>query len=186
MRIILESDINHETERQYKAGYKLSEISGSLKVAEIKNIFEIKNEILAESKAANSWKELRDSLYLKGWSIKIQYKGEFKLNQKNEIQNIWINIVGRSQTGKQKDGFFFKNHQGFSLSAIDYGFNNFKKEITATAEKQLSVSGSRISGALTTDSLQKIAGEVIEDLLKPNYVFQKEDGWSTKKKKYRR
>ncbi len=186
MRIILESDINHETERQYKAGYKLSEISGSLKIAEIKNIFEIKNEILAESKAANSWKELRDSLYLKGWSIKIQYKGEFKLNQKNEIQNIWINIVGRSQTGKQKDGFFFKNHQGFSLSAIDYGFNNFKKEITATAEKQLSVSGSHISGALTTDSLQKIAGEVIEDLLKPNYVSQQDDDWWKKKRKSRR
>ena len=186
MRIILESDINHETERQYKAGYKLSEISGSLKVAEIKNIFEIKNEILAESKAANSWKELRDSLYLKGWSIKIQYKGEFKLNQKNEIQNIWINIVGRSQTGKQKDGFFFKNHQGFSLSAIDYGFNNFKKEITATAEKQLSVSGSRISGALTTDSLQKIAGEVIDDFLKPNYVSQQDDEWWKKKRKMKR
>ena len=186
MRIILESDINHETERQYKAGYKLSEISGSLKVAEIKNIFEIKNEILAESKAANSWKELRDSLYLKGWSIKIQYKGEFKLNQKNEIQNIWINIVGRSQTGKQKDGFFFKNHQGFSLSAIDYGFNNFEKEITATAEKQISVNGFNIPGASTTDTLKEIAGEMIEDFLKPNYVSQQEDEWWKKKRKMRR
>lgn len=186
MRIILESDINHETERQYKEGYKLSEISNSLKIAEIKNIFDIKEALLNESKSATNWKELRENLYRKGWSIKIQYKGEFKLNQKNEIQNIWINLVGRSQTGKQKDGFFFKNHQGFSLSAIDYGFNNFKKEITETAEKQLSVSGSHISGALTTDSLQKIAGEVIEDLLKPNYVSQQDDDWWKKKRKMRR
>lgn len=96
MRIILESDINHETERQYKPGYKLSEISGSLKIGEIKNIFEIKNAILAESKAANSWKELRENLYRKGWSIQIQYTGEFEANKKNEIQDIWINEVGRS------------------------------------------------------------------------------------------
>ena len=186
MRIILESDINHETERQYKPGYKLSEISGSLKIAEIKNIFEIKKALLAESKSATSWKELRENLYRKGWFIKLQYKGEFKLNQKNKIQDILINKVGRTQIGQLKDGFFFKKHEGFSLSAIDYGFSNFEKEITATEEKQISVNGSNIPGASTIDTLQEIAGEVIEDFLKPNYVSQKEDDWWKKKRKFRR
>lgn len=186
MRIILESDINHQTERQYKPGYKLSEISGSLKIAEIKNIFEIKNTLLDESKSATNWKELRENLYRKGWSIKIQYKGEFKVNQKNEIQDIWINKVGRYQTGQLKDGFFFKKHQGFSLSAIDYGFNNFEKEITAFAEKQVSGNDSNVPGASTKDTLQKIAGEAIEDFLKPNYVSQQEDEWWRKKRKMRR
>ena len=186
MRIILESDINHQTERQYKPGYKLSEISGSLKIAEIKNIFEIKEAFLNESKSATSWKELRENLYRKGWSIKIQYKGEFKVNQKNEIQEIWINKVGRYQTGQLKDGFFFKKHQGFSLSAIVYGFNNFEKEITAFAEKQVSGNDSNVPGASTKDTLQKIAGEAIDDFLKPNYVSQQEDEWWIKKKKSRR
>lgn len=186
MRIILERDINYETERQYKPGYKFSEISGSLKIAEIKNIFEIKEALLNESKSATTWKELRENLYRKGWSIKLQYKGEFKPNQKNEIQDILINKVGRSQIGQQKDGFFFKKYQGYSLSAIDHGFSNFEKEITATEQKQISVNNSNISGASTIDSLQEIAGEVIEDFLKPNYVSQKEDDWWKKNRRGRR
>ena len=186
MRIILESDINHQTERQYKPGCKLSEISNTLKIAEIKNIFEIKNVFLDESKTTTNWKELRENLYRKGWSIKIQYKGEFKANQKNEIQDVFIKKVGRSQTGPQKSGFFFKKNEGFSLSAIDYGFNNFEKEITAFAEKQVSGNDSNVPGASTKDTLQKIAGEAIDDFLKPNYVSQQEDEWWKKNKKYRR
>ena len=186
MRIILESDVNHETERQYKAGYKLSEISTMLKIAEIKNIFEIKSALLGESKTTINWKELRENLYRKGWSVKIQYKEEFKVNQKNKIQDVFIKKVERSQTGAQKDGYFFKKYEGFSLSAIDYGFNNFEKEITAFAEKQVSGNDSNVSGASTKDTLQKIAGEVIEDFLKPNYVSQQEDEWWKKKRKMRR
>ena len=185
MRIILENDINHQTQRQYKPGYKLSEISGSLKIAEIKNIFEIKNTLLDESKTATNWKELRENLYRKGWSINIKYNGEFKLNKKNQIRDILINKVGRSQTGQLKDGFFFKKHEGFSLSAIDYGFSNFEKEIIATAEKQIGLNHSNGSGS-TTDTLQEIAGEVIEDFLKPNYVSQQEEEWWRKKRKSRR
>ena len=186
MRIIFESDFNHQTQRQYKPGYKLSEISTMLKIAEIKNIFEIKSVLLDESKTTTNWKELRENLYRKRWSIKIQYKGEFKANQKNEIQDVFIKKVGRSQTGPQKDGYFFKKSEGFSLSAIDYGFNNFEKEITATAEKQISVNGFNIPGASTTDTLKEIAGEMIEDFLKPNYVSQQEDEWWKKKRKMRR
>ena len=36
MRIVRYEDINHQTERQYKPGYKLSEITNKLKIADIK------------------------------------------------------------------------------------------------------------------------------------------------------
>ena len=134
---------------------------------------------------ADNLKEFRENLQQIGFSVKIQYKGEFKPNQKKEIQDIWINKVGRSQTGQLKDGFFFKKHEGFSLSAIDYGFSNFEKEIIATAEKQIGLNHSNGSGS-TTDTLQEIAGEVIEDFLKPNYVSQQEEEWWRKKRKSRR
>ena len=39
MRIVRYEDINHQTERQYKAGYKLSEITNKLKIADIKSTF---------------------------------------------------------------------------------------------------------------------------------------------------
>lgn len=44
MRIALKTDINEETSRQYKAGYKLSEITNKLKISEIKQIFEEKTK----------------------------------------------------------------------------------------------------------------------------------------------
>lgn len=46
MRIVMEKDKNHQTERIYKAGYKLSEISNQLKISEIKSLFEIKKRLL--------------------------------------------------------------------------------------------------------------------------------------------
>ena len=39
MRIVMEKDKNFQTERIYKAGYKLSEITSKLKIADIKAIF---------------------------------------------------------------------------------------------------------------------------------------------------
>lgn len=48
MRIVKHSDINTETQREYLAGYKLSEISNQLKIKEIKQILE-KNKMEAES-----------------------------------------------------------------------------------------------------------------------------------------
>ena len=86
MRIILESDVNHETERQYKLGYKLSEISGSLKIAEIKNIFEIKNALREEIKKTTNLKELRADLLKKRFYINLHYKEDFKPNQKIKLR----------------------------------------------------------------------------------------------------
>lgn len=188
MRIILESDINYQTERQYKPGYKLSEISNSLKIAEIKNIFEIKNALLKESKTISNWKEFQENMYRKGWFVKIQYRGEFKPNQKNEIEDIWIKKVGRSEIAHKKDGFFYKNSESFSLSAIDDGFASLLEHGSSPVEINNWKDDSTITNANSTtrDTLQEITTEVIEDFLKPNYVSQPDDEWWKKKKKSRR
>lgn len=44
MRIVRNEDINNETQRQYKSGYKLSEITTKLKIVDIKNILDANHE----------------------------------------------------------------------------------------------------------------------------------------------
>lgn len=46
----------------------------------------------------------------------MQYNGEFKANQKNQIQDIWINKV---DSNEQKKRIVFQENLGFSLSVID-------------------------------------------------------------------
>ncbi|WP_408640183.1 hypothetical protein [Chryseobacterium gambrini] len=82
MRIMMTKDINHETLRQYKAGYKLSEISGQLKISEIKNIFELKQAVKEAQKYAGNLNCFRENLQKAGYTVKIQYKGEFKARSK--------------------------------------------------------------------------------------------------------
>ena len=180
MRIILESDINHQTERQYKPGYKLSEITSNLKIGEIKNIFELKNIVNKELKASSSLKELWDNLYRQGWAMKVQYKNEFRPNQINQVQDIWIKRVATTTSNQQKDGFFYKKYEGFSLSAIDGNFQNIEKLINATAQSSVFPASSK------NENVLEIALETVEELLKPNYVSQAEDEWWKKKKKFKR
>ena len=180
MRIILESDINHQTKRQYKPGYKLSEITSSLKIAEIKSVFDLKNIVNQELKASSSLKELRDNLYRQGWAMKVQYKNEFRPNQINQVQDIWIKRVATTTTNQQKDGFFYKKYEGFSLSAIDGNFQNIEKLINATAQSSV------LSANSKNENIVEIALDAVEDILKPNYVSQAEDEWWKKKKKFNR
>ena len=180
MRIILESDINHQTERQYKPGYKLSEITSSLKIAEIKSVFDLKNIVKQELKASSSLKELRDNLYRQGWAMKVQYKKEFRPNQINQVHDIWIKRVATTTSNQQKDGFFYKKYEGFSLSAIDGNFQNIEKLINATAQSSVFPASSK------NENVLEIALETVEELLKPNYVSQAEDEWWKKKKKFKR
>ncbi len=122
----MEKDKNHQTERVYKAGYKLSEISNQLKISEIKSVFEMKRVVREAQQNADNLKEFRENLKQKGFSVKIQYKGEFKAGQKNEIQDLWINRIASSQ---EKNGFFFRKNVGFSLSAIDSGLDDAVKSL---------------------------------------------------------
>ena len=184
MRIILESDINYQTERQYKPGYKLSEITSNLKIAEIKSIFDLKNIVNKELKASSSLKELRDNLYRQGWAMKVQFKNEFRPKQINQVQDIWIKRVATTTTNQQKDGFLNHKYDGFSLSAIGSNYQNIEKLLNSTS---LSSNHSPcISDSTNRDDILEIALGAVEDILKPNYVSQAEDEWWKKKKKFKR
>ena len=179
MRIILEKDKNHQTERQYKAGYTLSQISNKLKIIELKLLFEIKQTVRKNLENATTLNDLRQKLQQDGYKMKVHYKGEFKPNQKNEVQDIWINKLTHLKENLPKDGFFYKKFDGFSLSAIDDTFAeaskmNLQNQPMTTPSKK------------REDSLLEIAEELIDDVLKPHYVAQQEDELWKKKRKGRR
>lgn len=180
MRIVMEKDKNHQTERIYKAGYKLSEISNQLKISEIKSLFEVKTAVKEAQKYASNLKEFRENIQQKGFSVKMQYNGEFKANQKNEIQDIWINKVDGNQ---QKSGLFFKKNLGFSLSVIDSGLGDRVKSLS-----QINVNNdaSNHLKSETNESLIEIAGGLFGDFINPTYVSQDEDELWKKKRKLRR
>ena len=179
MRIILEKDKNPNTERQYKAGYTLSQISNKLKISEIKLLFEIKQTFRKNLQNTTILNDLRKKLQQDGFKMRVQYKSEYKPNQKNEVQDIWINKITHSIENLPKDGFFYKKFDGFSLSAIDNGF----ADISSVNSRNLSMTSSYKK---PEDSILEIAEELIDDFLKPTYVAQQEDDWWKKKRKGRR
>ena len=165
MRIILEKDKNPKTERQYKAGYTLSQISNKLKISEIKMLFEVKQSFSKNLHNSNSLNHLRQKLQQDGFKIKVQYKGDYKANQRNEIQDVWINKITHLKENLPKDGFFYKKFDGFSLSAIDDTFAEASK-MNLQNQPMTTPSTKR------KDSLLEIAEELIDDVLKPHYVAQ--------------
>ena len=179
MRIILEKDKNPKTQRQYKAGYTLSQISNKLKISEIKMLFEVKQSLSKNLHNSNSLNHLRQKLQQDGFKIKVQYKGDYKANQRNEIQDVWINKITHLKENLPKDGFFYKKFDGFSLSAIDDTFAEASK-MNLQNQPMTNPSTKR------EDSLLEIAEELIDDVLKPHYVAQQEDEWWKKKRKGRR
>ncbi|HAP96448.1 relaxase/mobilization nuclease domain-containing protein [Epilithonimonas hominis] len=180
MRMVMEKDRNNQTERIYKPGYKLSEISNKLKISEIKSLFEVKNAIREAEKVAGNRKEFREYLKQKGYSVKIQYDGGFKPGQKNEIRDVWINKVDNHQ---QKNGLFFKKNVGFSLMAIDSDFDGLVKSITGKEAMNNSNKYEIDSKSETSESVIEIAGELLKDFLKPGYVAQNDDEELRKKRR---
>ncbi|WDF46987.1 relaxase/mobilization nuclease domain-containing protein [Chryseobacterium sp. KACC 21268] len=180
MRIVMEKDKNFRTERVYKAGYKLSEISNQLKISEIKSVFEMKRVVREAQKNAYNLKEFRENLQQKGFSVKIQYKGEFKADQKNEIQDLWINRIGSSQ---EKNGFFFHKNVGFSLSAIDSDLSDIIKSLS---QSSMNNDANNHLKSEKNESLTEIAGGLLGDFLNPTYVPQNEDELWKNKRKLRR
>ncbi|MDN5481618.1 MAG: relaxase/mobilization nuclease domain-containing protein, partial [Chryseobacterium sp.] len=173
MRIVMEKDKNLQTERVYKAGYKLSEITNRLKISEIKSLFEVKKAVREAQKNADNLKEFRENLQVRGFSVKIQYDGEFKAGQKNAIQDLWINKV--DSNGQEKNGF--------SLSAIDSDLGDLGKLLNKNNEIN---NQNTHSESETKESLIEIAGGLLGDFLKPTYVSQDEDELWKKKRKLRR
>ena len=180
MRIVMEKDKNFQTERIYKAGYKLSEISNQLKISEIKSLFEVKKAVKEVQRNADNLEEFRKNLREKGFSVKIQYNGEFKAGQKNEIQDFWINKINSS---KEKNGFFFRKDIGFSLLAIDSDLGDNVKSLNQN--NVINNAGNHLKSE-TNESLIEIAGGLLGGFLKPAYVSQDEDELWKKKRKLRR
>ena len=180
MRIVMEKDKNFQTERIYKAGYKLSEISNRLKISEIKSLFEVKNAVREAEKTAENWKEFRASLSQKGFSVKIQYKGDFKPNQKNEIQDVWISKTEQLGNNRQKNGLLFNQYKGFSLSEIGSNFQDLTKSMSENSEMNYQNIQPQSS---SKESVAEITSELLEELLKPNYVAQNDDELWKKKRK---
>ncbi|WP_312171819.1 relaxase/mobilization nuclease domain-containing protein [Chryseobacterium sp.] len=185
MRIVMEKDKNHQTERIYKAGYKLSEISNQLKISEIKSLFEVKNAIREAGKSAGNWKEFREYLKKKGFSVRIQYDGGFKANQKNEIRDVWINKLDKTTLNQQKSGLFFQKNVGFSLSAINSDFGDLVQLMTGNEEVKHINNYDGHSKSDKTESVIEIAGELLKDLLKPNYVAPDDEKLRKRKRKSR-
>ncbi|WP_426474202.1 relaxase/mobilization nuclease domain-containing protein [Chryseobacterium balustinum] len=181
MRIVMEKDKNFQTERIYKAGYKLSEISNQLKISEIKSVFEMKKVVREAQKHADNLRGFRENLQQKGFSAKIQYDGEFKVGQKNKIQDIWINKV--DSNGQDKNEFFFRKNVGFSLLAIDSGLDDLVKSLS---QDSINNDVSNHLKSETNESLIEIAGGLLGDFLKPTYVSQDEDELWKKKRKLKR
>ncbi|WP_315058597.1 relaxase/mobilization nuclease domain-containing protein [Chryseobacterium indoltheticum] len=181
MRIVMEKDKNYQTERIYKAGYKLSEISNQLKISQIKSVFEMKKAVREAQKHADNLKEFQENLQQKGFSIQIQYEGEFKVGQKNKIQDLWINKV--DSKGQDKNGFFFRKNVGFSLLAVDSGLDDLVKSLSQDSINN-DVSNHLKSG--TNESLIEIAGGLLGDFLNPTYVSQHDDELWKKKRKLKR
>ncbi|WP_076605679.1 relaxase/mobilization nuclease domain-containing protein [Epilithonimonas tenax] len=182
MRVIMGKDKNSQTERIYKAGYKLSEISNQLKISEIKNLFEVKQAVREAGKISKNWKGFQCFLEQRGFSVKIQFKEDFTSNQKNEVQDIWIQKPEKYGTNSLKDGLFYNKYKGFSILTIDSGFQDLIKEMSKNFEiNHLNT----IPRSVTNDSTVEIIGELLEDLLKPTYVAQNDDEPWRKKKKSR-
>ena len=179
MRIILEKDKNPNTEKQYKSGYTLSQISNKLNISEIKLLFEIKQSIAKHFKNSNSLIDLRIKMHQDGLKMKVHYKGEFKPNQKQELQDIWINKITHLKDTLPKNGFFYRKFDGFSLAAID---GNFGSVINVNSQNQTGT----ISAKKADDSILEVAEELLENVLKPTYVAPQEDECWKRKRKGRR
>ncbi len=84
----------------------MSEITNRLKISETKSLFEVKKAVREAQKNADNLKEFRENLQVRGFSVKIQYDGEFKAGQKNAIQDLWINKVdsnGQRKTDSRRN-----------------------------------------------------------------------------------
>ena len=180
MRIVMEKDKNFHTERIYKAGYKLSEVSNQLKISEIKSLFEVKKAVMEVQRNTDNLKVFRENLEQKGFSVKIQYNGDFKAGQQNQVKDIWINEINSS---KEKNGFFFRKNVGFSLSAINSGLDGLVRSLSHSTINN--DSGNHLKSE-TDESLIEIAGGLLSDFLNPTYVSQDEDELWKKKRKLRR
>lgn len=181
MRIVMEKDINRQTERVYKPGYTLSQITRKLKINEIKSLYEVKAAIEQNLKESKNLEDLRNRLYREGFKMKIEYK-DFR-NPRSGIKNIFI----KSATDEKTDaanGFFFHKYKGFSLFEISSEFDREKLGEFFSLKSSDDFTGS--FEQIKEDS-KRNAERIIDQLLSPTYTQGENDNlWEKKKKKGKR
>lgn len=101
MRIVLKTDINDETSRQYKAGYKLSEITSKLKISEIKKIFEDKTKRSEQLKTSNDSEFLRQN----------KRNEDLRNNEMKIENNKNLNVKNYGQYTKRRNGDFESSYR---------------------------------------------------------------------------
>lgn len=112
MRIVRVKDINHQTEKQYPLGYKLSEVSSKLKIQEIKQIFEVKKLLLGMDNSL-FYSDFQKILVRNGFSLKMQ-------KDKDGITRYYL----KNNEESYKNGFFTNAKNGVNLDEI--GFSQLK------------------------------------------------------------
>lgn len=177
MRIIMEKDINNQTERIYKGGYKLSELSNQLNIPELKSIFETKKAIRNAEKTSSNWKEFKRNLNEKGFLVKLKYASTFQDTKQNKITDI---LICKAEQQQQKNGMFFTKRDGFSILDIDSNFQDLIHLMTKN------ISTPTLSTAPHNSVLENISdltSELIKTLTKPTYVpHSDEELWKKKRK----
>ncbi|MCT4214245.1 relaxase/mobilization nuclease domain-containing protein [Elizabethkingia anophelis] len=195
MRIIREEDKNYQTERQYKGGYKLSELTNKLKIEEIKEIFKIKILFREHLKTSNDLGELRQELYKAGYYLNLKEHKDLQASrisetsQTSEIDQIQSVIsersvyikpivrgevnnnknTGASHTKQAKGGLFLNKYSGFNYSEIAHDFNI----PDLYSFNQIDHSGFRPNNILEIGNIKDIMTtieEFAESLLKPTYT----------------
>lgn len=181
MRIILETDINKETERQYKPGYTLSEITSKLKIAEIKDLFEMKNAVKETRGSAKNWIDLKQNLNAKGFSMKIKF--DDSVNRK--IEDVFVKKIVESGSISAQNGVFNNKYNGFSLSATFDDFENLKVQLQNTNNLTTYTDSSNMFKSEMVSDLLHSAGETLQDIFRPNYIASADDELLNKKRKKR-
>lgn len=172
LRLANKSDINNDTEKIYKSGFKLSEISNKLNIREIKEIFQIKKMFAEILTNKSNLKEIKDNLQKIGFELFFKFN-----NNDKKIENIWIKPKEGLMT---KNGYFFNSKMGYNLSEIDKNLNSSIIE---------SISQNNFSNTIGIDNEQKseILMELSDDLIKflePNFVSSEEEHRKKKKSIY--
>lgn len=182
MRIILETDVNNQTERQYKPGYKLSEITSKLKIAEIKELFEMKKAVTEARVSAKNWIDLKENLNAKGFSMKMKFDGEIQ----KKVEDIYVKKTEEFGSVSAQNGLFNNKYNGFSLSATIDDFENLKVQLQNTNNlTTYTDSGNMFKSELVVDLLHS-AGETLQNILRPNYTASPDDELLKKKRKNKR
>lgn len=167
MRIVRHDDINNQTERIYLPGFTLSQITNKLKIAEMKEIFNVKL-FISKNLGVESLTDLKKRAESENLQIKVKYSTSMG---KLQIEKLWIKPMSND-----KSGFFCDKKMGFELSEIDPGLS--KKFIE---NMNLEISTNQYENTKEQSVISTLE-ELVKDFIKPNYVSA-DDSLLKKKRK---